>query len=110
MILLDPGSIAFDFPDNNGYKLLFKNLEEYANGMSLPSWHQWISYETKNLDKELITEFTIDSIDDSINLREQYGIYDSLKAEAERYRYVTASKEIISIVDNIMAQYNENKE
>jgi B12-binding domain/radical SAM domain protein len=67
MILLDPGSLAFDFPDNNGYKLLFKNLEEYANGMSLPSWHQWISYETKNLDKDLITKFTIDSIEDSIN-------------------------------------------
>ncbi|MFP4642399.1 MAG: radical SAM protein, partial [Dehalococcoidia bacterium] len=70
MLLLDPGSLAFDLPKSHGYRLIFENLEDYIEGMSHSSWHQWISYETRFLDRESITKLTIDSIEHSINLRE----------------------------------------
>ncbi len=60
MILLDPGSLAFDRSTSYGYRLVFKNLEDYIKGMSLPSWHQWISYETKFLNRDEITKLTIE--------------------------------------------------
>ncbi len=53
MILLDPGSLAFDRSSSYGYRLIFKDFEDYVKGMSLPSWHQWISYETKFLDRRI---------------------------------------------------------
>ncbi len=62
LILLDPGSLAFDYSEEFGYKLVFRRLEDYIKGMSMPSWHQWISYETKSLDRAEIANLTIELI------------------------------------------------
>ena len=105
MILLDPGSHAFNYPRSYGYRLMLKNLEEYIKGMSLPSWHQWISYETKFLNRDLITKLIIDSIEYSINLRERYGLYSKSEADAALSYFVKASKEIIDMTNHVMSLY-----
>ena len=102
MILLDPGSLAFDNPEKYGYSLLFKELEDYINGMSLPSWHQWISYETRHLDKEAITKLTIDTLEYSINLRERSGFYSKYEADTARFYFVEAVRESIQVVEDAM--------
>jgi B12-binding domain/radical SAM domain protein len=109
MILLDPGSRAFDFPTSCGYRLIFKNLEDYIEGMSLPSWHQWLSYETKFLDRDLITGLIIDSIEYSTNLREKYGVYSKAVAAAQRFRFVTANKLAIDLVNEAMSLHDEDE-
>ncbi len=103
MVLLDPGSPAFDSPEKYGYRLLFKNLKDYISGMSLPSWHQWISYETNLLNKDYITRLIIDSIEYSINLREKYGLFDKEEAAAKRSYYVEENKKVIEMVDRVMS-------
>ncbi len=100
MILLDPGSLAFDLPTSYGYRLIFKDLEDYIKGMSLPSWHQWISYETKSLNRDLITKLTIDSLEYSINLRERCGFYSKFEADTARFCFVEAGKETIAVVND----------
>ena len=102
MILLDPGSLAFDRPTSYGYHLIFKDLEDYIKGMSLPSWHQWISYETKFLDRDQIKKLTIDSLEYSINLRERSGFYSKSEADIARFCFVEASKETIDVVNEAM--------
>jgi hypothetical protein len=102
MILLDPGSLAFDFPKSHGYRLIFKDLEDYIKGMSLPSWHQWISYETKYLNRDLITELTIASLEYSINLRERCGFYSRHEADTARFCFVEASKQTVGVVNDAM--------
>jgi len=102
MILLDPGSLAFDRPTSYGYRLIFKNLEDYVKGMSLPSWHQWISYETKSLNRDLIAKLTIDSLEYSINLRERCGFYSKSDADTARFCFVDASKKTIEVVNEAM--------
>ncbi len=109
MILLDPGSLAFDFPEENGYSLIFKNLEDYINGMSQPSWHQWVSYETRYLNKDLITKLTIDSLEFSINLRERCGFYNKDEADIARFCFVETSKEAIKVVDDAMKMSDTKK-
>jgi B12-binding domain/radical SAM domain protein len=109
MILLDPGSLAFDFPESYGYRLRFNNLEEYVKGMSLPSWHQWISYETKLLDKKLIAKLIIDSIEHSIGLREKYGLYSQPEAEMERICQVDVNRLVIEVVNEAMDFHDEEK-
>jgi len=100
MILLDPGSLAFDFPAEHGYSLVFKNLEDYINGLSNPSWHQWISYETKSLDKNGLVELFLESIDHAIHEREKYGMYGKVEAAVERFG-VRAQRVMINEVDHI---------
>ncbi len=102
MILLDPGSLAFDLPTSYGYRLIFKNLEDYIEGMSLPSWHQWISYETKWLNRDLITKLIIDSLEYSINLRERCGFYSRYEAATARFCFVEAGKETVAVVNEAM--------
>jgi B12-binding domain/radical SAM domain protein len=102
MILLDPGSLAFDFPEKYGYRLISKNLEDYVNSMALPSWHQWISYETKHMDRETIARLTLDSIEQSIKLRQKYGVYSRFEAVRKRIHYVDANRLVIKEVERVM--------
>jgi hypothetical protein len=91
MILLDPDSLAFDRPEEHGYRLIFKCLEDYVNSLSMPSWHQWISYETRFLDRASIADLTLKLIEYSINLREKYGIYSRLQALGDLETYLSTS-------------------
>lgn len=109
MILLDPGSSAFDSPTQYGYRLLFKNLGDYVEGMSHPSWHQWISYETRSLNRDSISRLIIDSIEQSIRLREKYGSYSSSEADTARLYYVAANKMAIDVVDDVMCLDEEER-
>jgi B12-binding domain/radical SAM domain protein len=95
MILLDPGSIGFDFAPDKGYRLLFDCLEDYINGLSNPAWTQWISYETKYLNKESVTELIIDSLEYSINLRRRYGFFNVVETEGLLAYYVETSRKLI---------------
>jgi B12-binding domain/radical SAM domain protein len=99
MVLLDPGSLAFDFPAEHGYRLISENLEDYARSLDLPSWHQWISYETKHLDRKSLTNLILDSIEHSINLREKYGLYSRLQAAKERLHFVDTNRWVIHEVE-----------
>jgi len=85
-IVLDPGSLAFDFPEKYGYKLLYHNLEEYIQGLSSPSWHQWINYETSLLNKEALIDLILENTEFTIAQREEYGFYDKSLAEAQLHR------------------------
>ena len=88
MILLDPGSLAFDHPEKYGYKLLFKNLRDYISGMLMPSWHQWVSYETRWLSRKDIATLTLHALTESILVREKYGLY-SIPSLREKHGLVS---------------------
>jgi hypothetical protein len=107
MILLDPGSLAFDHPEKFGYKLVFRNLKDYVMGMSMSSWHQWVSYETKFLDRAKIVDLIIKLIEHSINLREKHGIPDRIQAFKEHIYYVLSNRLIIQKVEEAMKHPNE---
>jgi B12-binding domain/radical SAM domain protein len=102
MIFMDPGSLAFDNPLNYGYRLVYRTLEEHVNAMSLPSWHQWINYETASLDCRAIAELMLDSLEYSISLREKFGIYSRLDALYERLFFVDVSRLVVRKIDEIM--------
>jgi B12-binding domain/radical SAM domain protein len=108
MILLDPGSLAFDFPAKYGYRLIFRNLEEYIRGLSAPSWHQWISYETKHLDRNALAKLFLESIENSIYEREKHGMYDKTQATMERFG-VMAQRIVIDEVDR-MPSFNQTEQ
>ncbi len=100
-IVLDPGSMAFDSPRKYGYRLLYKNLEDYIAGLSKPSWHQWLNYETLVANRDEIIEMIHRSIEFTIDQREAYRFYSSGEAYFERCM-VEADRAIIKRVDKIM--------
>jgi B12-binding domain/radical SAM domain protein len=102
MVLLDPGSLAFDYPDKYGYKLLFKNLGDYVQGMSMPSWHQWISYETRELTRGQIAGLTLDAFTESARIRQKYGAFTTPEETLEQFLLMKVNRLIISEVDHAM--------
>jgi B12-binding domain/radical SAM domain protein len=107
-IILEPGALAYDFPEKYGYKLLYKNLEEYIEALSMPSWHQWLNHETKNLNKESLIEIIMENVEYSIDEREKYGIYDQSQSDLLRFRLhmdIMAVRE----VNQIMTIADENE-
>ncbi|PUA31367.1 MAG: hypothetical protein B9J98_06750 [Candidatus Terraquivivens tikiterensis] len=109
MILLDPGSLAFDNPSSYGYRMLSNTLEGHIKQMEQPSWHQWINYETKYLRRDEIAKLILDTVEYSISLREKYGIYDRTTAFVEKFCYVDLSRLIMKEVDKI-AELKDEKE
>jgi len=107
-IVLDPGSQAFDNPEKYGYKLLYKNLEEYVKALSQPGWHQWLNYETDLLDKEQILELIFSSNDFAIEQRQRMGLYDGAAAESEHLR-LEAERITVAEVNKILSHKNEKK-
>jgi B12-binding domain/radical SAM domain protein len=97
-IVLDPGSRAFDNPEECGYKLLYKNLEEYVEALSQPSWHQWLNYETPLHDKRAIVAMILESMDFVIDQREASGFYGGPEAHYERCR-VEADRVVVGVID-----------
>jgi len=77
MILLDPGSLAFDFPRRYGYHILFKNFYDYYQAMYQPHWYYWISYETVFLSRRDLFEMVLRSLEFMVDLKEKYGFQSS---------------------------------
>jgi radical SAM superfamily enzyme YgiQ (UPF0313 family) len=100
-IFIDPGSLAYDFPEKYGYRLLFKNLEEYIKALNEPSWHQWLNHETEQLDKEAFIDLIFESITYSIQQREKYGVYGKSQAEFEQFQ-VKANRIAVDEVNHII--------
>lgn len=100
-IVLDPGSLAFDQPQKYGYKLLYKNLEEYIKGLSHPSWHHWLNYETEQLDKNALVDLILSTVEFSIDQREKSGVFDENQAASERLRAGT-DRVTVKEIDQIM--------
>ena len=100
-IVIDPGSPAFDQPQKFGYKLLYRNLEEYIKGLSLPSWHQWINYETACLGKPALIDLILSMVEFSIDQRLKSGVYDEHQAVSESLRTAT-DRIVVKDIDKIM--------
>lgn len=83
MLLLDPGSSAFVNPEKQGYKLIFNTLQDYVNGMSSPAWTDWLSYETKELNKEEILRLPIHFRDKLVSFYQSRDVISNEQAEIE---------------------------
>jgi len=112
MILLDPGSLAFDYPERFGYRLRFQCFEDYYLGLSMPSWHQWVSYETSYLTRQDLCELTLNSLEHLLDLDEKYGLHTSpeeiSRLNFERFRK-SLDRFLVNEVETISLSLSEDK-
>ncbi len=58
---LDPGSIAFNHPEQVGFTILARTLKEHRDLLLQPTWKHALNYETKWLDRDAIVNVTYES-------------------------------------------------
>ncbi len=73
MIFLDPGSLAFDYPEKYGYRLKSKSFKDYCQAMEAPHWSQWISYETVNMSRHELADAILRCSDEFLKITRELG-------------------------------------
>jgi B12-binding domain/radical SAM domain protein len=87
-----PGSLAFEHPEQYGFKLLYKTLEEHRQALTLPSWKFSLNYETEWLSRDAITEVTYEAIARLTKLKAKYGQMPQAEADKQLERIESAKK------------------
>jgi B12-binding domain/radical SAM domain protein len=71
---VDPGSRAFEHPDEHGYKLFYKTFEEHRQALLEPSWQFTLNYETKWMSRHDIVHSTYDACLRFAELKARYNL------------------------------------
>lgn len=99
---LDPGSRAFVHPEEHGYILRCRTLQEHRDALTQPSWKYILNYETKWMDADTIVAATYDSALGLNKLKQDVGAIDDATA-AETEERILNARRIMDRVDGIMA-------
>jgi B12-binding domain/radical SAM domain protein len=96
-----PGSLAFEYPERYGFKLLYKTLEEHRQALTLPSWKYSLNYETQWLSRDEITEVTYEAIARLTKLKAKYGQMSQSEADKQLER-IESAKALEAKIEELM--------
>lgn len=71
---IDPGSRAYETPDETGYKVFYRTLEEHRQALIQPSWQYTLNYETQWMTRREIVHSTYDVCMRFAELKAEYGL------------------------------------
>jgi len=71
---LDPGCLGYEQPEKYGYKVLFKEVEQFRQGLVAPSWKYSLDYETAWMTRDEIAESGYEAILRLVKLKAKYGV------------------------------------
>jgi len=102
MIFLDPGSLAFDYPEKYGYRLKFKRFNDYYKAMTnSPFWAHWISYETLSMDTVDLANIILDSLKKQLEYKKECELITEEEFKQMKLR-IDVEKIFLSDFDKIM--------
>jgi len=97
---IDPGSLAFDFPERYGYNILYPSLKAQVSGFEQPIWKYYLNYETKHItrDNSVALSYKYIKLLEEIKFK-----YDLLTNEAytESYQLLDFLERITIMADKI---------
>jgi len=71
---LDPGSRFFEEPEEHGYTIYHKTLEEHRQAMVEPLWYRRLNYETKWLSRRELQDVSYDAIARLVRVKGELGV------------------------------------
>ena len=101
---LDPGSLAFENPEQYGYRLFCHTLEEHRQALLSPSWKQILSYETAWMTRDEIVASTYEAGLRLNRLKARHGLVSPQQAreiEARIHRAVDLMARIDRLVETV---------
>jgi B12-binding domain/radical SAM domain protein len=99
---LDPGSRGFEEPDEHGYRLLARTLEEHRRRLVAPSWKYVLNYETQWMTRDQLVDVTYAAGRRLNRLKADYGLVPEAQAKATEARIDRATGLIVQI-DHLVA-------
>jgi hypothetical protein len=102
---VDPGSCVFENPQEFGYKLFFRNLEEHRQALLSPSWKQMLNYETAWMAKDEIVQSTYQGALRLNQIKHKHGLISSKKFQ-EVERGIKEAIRLMGKIDNMVSISN----
>ena len=99
---LDPGSRGFENPDEHGYKLFARTLEEHRRRLGAPSWKYVLNYETRWMTRDQLVDATYAAGRRLNRIKADYGLAPLAQANATEVR-IDRATELIAEIDRLMA-------
>lgn len=98
---LDPGSKVFDDPEDYGYRLRARTLEEHRERLVMPSWKHIMNYESDAMTPDEMVEATYDAALALNRIKAEVGVIDEATARATQTRIWQAIG-VMRRIDEIM--------
>lgn len=87
---LDPASRAFEAPEEHGYRLFARTLEEHRQLLVKPSWSRILNYETEWMSRDELGAVTYDAAEALNALKLRYGRIGQAQGKKAAQRIVQA--------------------
>lgn len=100
---VDPGSLAFENPDQHGYRLSAHTLEEHRRHLVAPSWKYVLNYETRWMSRDEIVASTYEAGRRLNSLKAAHHLV-SADLAAQTDARIQRAVELIHVVDRLVAQ------
>lgn len=98
---IDPGSEAFEHPEQFGYTIFHRTVEEHRRAMESSSWKYILGYETKWMTRQEIVDSSYEAGLALNRMKAEFGLINRKRAERTEQRMELA-KEAIREIDEVM--------
>jgi clorobiocin biosynthesis protein CloN6 len=71
---LDPGCRFFEEPEQHGYRIFHRTLEDHRRALLEPLWHRRLNYETKWLSRRQLQDVSYEAISRLVEIKGEYGV------------------------------------
>jgi len=71
---LDPGCRFFEQPEQHGYRIFHRTLEEHRQAMVEPLWHRRLNYETRWLSRRQLQDVSYEAIARLVEIKGEHGV------------------------------------
>jgi len=109
---LDPGSAVFENPEDFGYTLFHKTVEEHRQALMSPSWKYMLNYETDWMSRDEIVYSTYEAALRLNRIKADHGLIDEDRAGVIQRRIqgaVHLMREIDRVVETVRPEDQEKE-
>ncbi|HEY6495109.1 MAG TPA: cobalamin-dependent protein [Trebonia sp.] len=71
---LDPGCRFFEQPQEHGYRIFHRTLEDHRRAMVEPLWHRRLNYETQWLSRRELQDVSYEAIERLVEIKGEFGV------------------------------------
>jgi B12-binding domain/radical SAM domain protein len=103
---LDPGSRAFEKPEEHGYRLFYRSLEEHRKALLEPSWKFTLNYDTKWMSRDELVEVTYEAALKLNQLKLEYNQLSRKEAAVISDR-IAKERNLMMEIDRIAVEADE---
>ncbi len=103
---IDPGSQIFERPEEHGYHLFYRTLEEHRQALLSPAWSYMLNYETDWLSRREIVDVTYEVASGFNQVKREFGLITPQAAEEVAAR-IERDRGLIEELDRQMLEHGK---